>query len=101
MAGRRRLTPLDDPVDLGLRLLEREAHAFEDARGGPLLLAHEREQDVHRSDVVVTQSPRLVLREDDDLAGPLGEPLEHLRERSPRGVRCPTSSRTPEEPTPP
>jgi hypothetical protein len=35
------------------------------------------EQDVLGADVVVPERPRLVLGEDDDLASPLREPLEH------------------------
>jgi hypothetical protein len=44
------------------------------------LLPEQPEQDVLGADVVVLERPRLVLGEDDDLATPVGEPLEHSSE---------------------
>jgi hypothetical protein len=44
----------------------------------PLLLAQQPEQDVLRTEVVVPERPRILLREHDDLPGTFGEPLEHL-----------------------
>jgi hypothetical protein len=39
----------------------------------------EAEQDVLGPDVVVVQHPGFFLGQDDDTAGAVGEPLEHLR----------------------
>ena len=58
-------------------LLDGDVERLEHAGRQPLLLAQEAEEDVLRADVVVLEGARLVLREDDDLASPFGEPLEH------------------------
>jgi hypothetical protein len=50
-----------------------------DSGGETLLFAQQPEQDVLGADVVVLQRARLVLCQDNDLPGPLGEALEHLR----------------------
>ena len=49
---------------------------LEDAGGQALLLAQQAEQDVLGADVVVLERARLLLGEDDDLAGSLCESLE-------------------------
>ena len=41
--------------------------------------AQQAEQDVLGADVIVAKRARLVLSQHDDLAGALGEPLEHLK----------------------
>ena len=94
LARLRSLAATDDPDDVGLDLLERDIQRLEYARRDPLLLAQQPEEDVLRPDGVVTESPGLVLGEDDDLARALGEALEHRPSVTNR-VRCPTSSRTP------
>ena len=50
---------------------------LEDAGGQALLLAQQAEQDVLGADVVVLERARLLLGEDDHLAGSLCESLEH------------------------
>ena len=76
LAGRDLVTLADDAGDLRPYLLDRDVERLEHARGKPFLLAQQAEQDVLRSDVVVLQCPRLVLRENDDLTSPFGESLE-------------------------
>ena len=75
--ARRHLVALaDDAGDLGADLLHRDVEALEHAGGEPLLLAEEAEQDVLGADVVVLEGAGLVLGENDDLPGSLGEALE-------------------------
>jgi hypothetical protein len=77
--ARRDLVALaDDPRDLGADFLDGDVERLEDTCGEPLLLAQQAEQDVLRADVVVLERARLVLGEDDDLAGSLGEAFEQL-----------------------
>ena len=71
----------DDAGDLGADLLDSDVERLEHAGGDPLPLAQQPEQDVLRPDVVVLESPRLLLREDDDLARALGKPLEGHQRR--------------------
>ena len=52
----------------------------EDLPGYAVGGAYESEEYVLGVDVVVLERPRLVLGEDDDLATPVGEPLEHSSE---------------------
>src|SRR4029079_8131266 len=75
---RRDLVALSDDVrDLRAHLFHRDVELLEYARGEPLLLAQQPEQDVLGADVVVLQRTCFVLGEDDDLPGPLCEALEH------------------------
>src|SRR6185503_17587891 len=60
---------------------------LEHARCEALLLAEQAEQDVFGTDVVVLERPRLVLGENDDLAGSFGEAFEHCASSFPRGPR--------------
>ena len=76
LAGRDLVTLADDAGDLRAHLLHGDVERLEHPRSETFLLAQQAEQDVLRADVVVLQRPRLVLREDDDLAGPFGESLE-------------------------
>ena len=76
LAGRDLVALADDPRDLGANLLDRDVEALEHARGEPLLLAEESEQDVLGPDVVVLQGARLVLGENDDLACAFSESFE-------------------------
>src|SRR4051794_12840849 len=71
------LARADDPNDLGADALDGDVERLEDAGRKALLLAKEPEQDVLGPDVVVLERSRLFLREDDDLAGPFRESLEH------------------------
>ena len=59
--------------------LHRDVEALEHACREALLFAQQPEQDVLRADVVVLERPRLFLRENDHLTGPLCKSLEHLR----------------------
>ncbi len=71
------LTGADDPHDLCADALDGDVQRFENASGEALLLAEQPEQDVLGADVVVLESARLLLREDDDLPCSLCESLEH------------------------
>ncbi len=77
LAGGDLLTGADDPHDLGADALDGDVEGLEHAGGEALLLAQQPEQDVLGADVVVLEGPRLLLGEDDDLAGSLCESLEH------------------------
>ena len=79
LAGGDLVTLADDAGDLRAHLLHRDVERVEHARSEPLLLAQQAEQDVLGADVVVLERAGLVLREDDDLSGTLGESLEHPR----------------------
>ena len=78
LAGGDLLAGADDAHDLGADALDGDVEGLEHARGEALLLAEQAEQDVLGADVVVLEGPRLLLGEDDDLAGSLCESLEHL-----------------------
>ena len=71
------LAGADDAHDLRAHALDGDVEALEHARGQALLLAQQAEQDVLGADVVVLERPRLLLRENDHLAGPFCESLEH------------------------
>ncbi len=79
LAGGDLLAGPDDPDDLGANALHGDVERLEDPRGKAFLLAEETEQDVLGADVVVLEDASLFLGEDDHLAGPLCEALEHLR----------------------
>src|SRR5438552_7453582 len=68
----------DDSGDLRADLLDGDVERLEDAGGEPLLFAQQAEQDVLGTDVVVLQRARLVLGQDDYLAGSFGETFEHV-----------------------
>jgi hypothetical protein len=71
----------DDAHDLRAHALDGDVERLEDARGEALLLAEQAEQDVLGADVVVLERPRLLLGEDDHLAGSFCESLEHWEHR--------------------
>ncbi len=71
------LTGADDAHDLRAHALHGDVEALEHASGQALLLAQQSEQDVLGADVVVLERSRLLLRENDHLAGPFCESLEH------------------------
>ena len=77
LAGGDLLAGADDADDLRAHALDGDVEGLEDAGGEALLLAQQAEQDVLGADVVVLERPRLLLGEDDHLAGPLCESLEH------------------------
>ncbi len=68
----------DDREDLGADGFEADPQRLEGTGGDPLPLVDEAEEDVLGSDVVVVEAPGLLLREDDDPASSVCEPLEHL-----------------------
>ena len=78
LAGGDLLAGADDADDLGAHALDGDVEGLEDAGGKALLLAQQAEQDVLGADVVVLERPRLFLREDDHLPGPLCESLKQL-----------------------
>src|SRR5207247_576748 len=71
--------PGEHADDLVADLLRVRVEVEQDACSNPLVLADEPEQDVLGADVVVLERPRLVLRENDALASPLCESLEHSK----------------------
>ena len=71
------LAGADDAHDLRAHALDGDVEALEHAGCETLLLAQQPEQDVLGADVVVLERPRLLLREDDHLAGAFCESLKH------------------------
>jgi len=69
----RRVLLAEGRDDLVADLLERHAERFEDARGDPLALPDEPEEQVLRPDVAMAELAGLVDRELDDLLGPRRE----------------------------
>src|SRR5439155_16537039 len=88
LAGRHLIALADDAGDLRAHLLDRDVERFEDACREAFLLTEQAEEDVLGADVVVLERPRLVLCENDDLAGSLGKAFEQLAffPRGPRNV---------------
>jgi hypothetical protein len=66
----------DDFDNLAANRLEADSHTLEGASGDTFTFVNQAEEDVLRADVVVVEEPRLFLSEDDDPAGPIGEPFE-------------------------
>src|SRR5262249_30201439 len=77
LAGGDLLAGADDPHDLGADALDGDVERLEHPSGQAFLLAEQAEQDVLGADVVVLESPRLLLGEDHYLTGSLSESLEH------------------------
>ena len=76
---RRRLRSLaDDLDDLGTNGFEVDSEALESSGRDAFTLVDQPEQDVLGADVIVIEQTGLFLRKDDDPAGPVGEPLEHV-----------------------
>ena len=86
LAGGDFLAGADDADDLRAHALDGDVERLEDTGGEPLLLAQETEQDVLGADVVVLEDAGFLLGEDDHLAGPLCEALEHGWDPSFRGL---------------
>jgi hypothetical protein len=58
-------------------IVDRDTKVVEHSRRNTTLLANQPQEQVLGADVVVPERPRLVLREDGDLARSFSEPLEH------------------------
>ena len=84
---------LGDIVDL----FEVDTQGVKDPRRDTLSLAHQSKQHVLGSDVVVTEHPGLLLREDHYAPGPIGEALVHRGISSASRLRLtkPTRAATP------
>ena len=87
LALRRLLAGADDADHGGADLFDGHFETVEDARGHPLLLAEQAEQQVLGADVVVLEGTGLFLREDHDLPGAFGEAFEHAATPSRYGSR--------------
>ena len=94
VTGRRLLALADDLLDLAAHALQRDAQRLEGLGGDALALVDEAEQDVLGADVVVVEHPGLFLGQDDNTAGSVGEPLEHVRSSRGRQRGLARSSRT-------
>ena len=68
----------DDLLHLGPHGLERDPEGLERLGGDALPLVDQPEEDVLRPDVVVVEQAGLLLGEDDDPPGSIGEALEHV-----------------------
>ena len=76
--GRCSVAASDDPFDLAAAALEIEPEVEEHPPGDRLRLTQQTEEDVFRTDVGVTQTPGLLLGDDDGVAGSGSEALEHV-----------------------
>ncbi len=91
LTGRILLAQADCSHDLGACSLKRDAARRQRARRESLLFAQQAKQDVLGTDIAVAQRPRLLLGEDNDLAGALCESLKQSsKDLIPRGggQRC-------------
>ena len=86
VAAGRRAALADDLLDLAAHGLERDAERLERLGGDALALVDEPEQDVLGADVVVVEEARFFLGQDDDPAGPVGEPFEQETASRQRGI---------------
>lgn len=68
----------DDVAHLLARGLEGHPEGLEGLGADALVLMDETQEDVLGADVVVVQQARLVLSQDDDAAGAIGEAFEHV-----------------------
>src|SRR3954447_14872689 len=71
------LAPAHDPLDLAADPRAGDATVGEDARGPPLVVIEQRQQQVLGADPAVPQPARVAVGGDDHLAGVLREPFEH------------------------
>ena len=78
LTGRHLVALADDPGDLRADLLDGDVERLEDAGRKPFLLAQKAEQDVLGADVVVLERARLILGQNDHLAGSFRETFEHV-----------------------
>ncbi len=79
MAARGFLSPADNLLDLLPYGGQADPERFQGLGRHALAFLNQAEQDVLGADVVVVESPGLVLGQDHDPARPVGEPLEHVR----------------------
>ena len=84
--ARRLLALPDDLLDLLAHGVQGDPERLQRLGGDAFTLVDQAEQDVLGPDVVVVQHPGLLLGQDDDTAGAVGEPLEHLRSSCGRAV---------------
>ena len=91
VAGRRLGAAADDVDDFAAHGLQRDAHGFQGLRGDAVTFADQAEQDVLGADVIVVELAGLVLRQDDDAPGAVGEPLEHHSPRLSSGIHITVS----------
>ena len=77
VAARRVATGADDVLDLGAHGIQGDAHGFQSLRCDTLALLDQAEQDVLGADVVVIQRACFLLRQHNDAARAIREPLEH------------------------
>ena len=67
----------DDLDDLGAHGVQGDVHRLQRLGGHALALVDEAEEEVLGADVIVVERARLVLGQDDDAAGAVGEAFEH------------------------
>jgi hypothetical protein len=77
LAGGDLLTRRENLAKAAADRFEIDLPLLQDPSRDAFLLAEKPEQEVLRADPVVSETPRLVLREDDDLTSPPRESLEH------------------------
>ncbi len=77
----RAVATADDELHRGTHLGELDVHVLEHACRHALALADETEEEVLGADVVVVEALRLVLRQGQDLARPIGELVESVHGR--------------------
>ncbi len=77
------LATTDDELDRLPHLGELDVHVLQDARGDPLALADESEQQMLGPDVVVVEALRFILGQGQDLACPIGELVETVHKPRP------------------
>src|SRR2546430_17677944 len=74
--GCRGVAAADDELDGGADLGKLDAEGVEDARGDTLAFAHQTEEEMLRSYVVVVETDRLILGERKDTLGAVVEAVE-------------------------
>src|SRR5699024_4047037 len=77
VAGGGLIALADDVADLLAHRVEGHAERLERLGADALVLVDQAQQDVLGADVVVVEQSRLVLCQDDDAAGAIGEAFEH------------------------
>src|SRR4051794_6870507 len=78
VTGRGLLALADDLLDLLADALERDAQGLQCLGGDAFALVDQAQEDVLGADVVVVEHPGLFLGQDNNAAGSVGEPFEHL-----------------------
>ena len=89
----------DDLLHLFAHGVERDAQGLQRLGRDALALVDQPEKDVLGTDVVVVQHPGLLLSQDDDTAGAVGEPLEHAHHVPSGAPRTSRIERHPSTPT--